>query len=147
MLVSFSISYKTVLYLILCFYFSLKRANVLQFMNSSSFWTNLILMLIRIIIWFNTTLLLIFFLAPGKTNPQPVPVGAQNTSLCFCWPSRANWHLIWEVFKNTQTFKNAFPVLYHLFQKKMRKKVTLREAVYKRNDWGEERKETMSRKL
>lgn len=147
MLVSFSISYKIVLYLILCFYFSLKRSSVLQFMNSSSFWTNLNFNAHQKYYVLQHNFASHFFLAPGKTNPQPVPVGVQNTSLCFCWPSWANWHLTREVFKNTQTFKNAFPVLYHLFQKKMGKKVTLREAVYKRNDWGEERKETMGRKL
>lgn len=85
MLVNFNIAGKTVLYLILCFYFLLKRSNVLQFMNSSSFCTNLKFKAHQNYYVVQQSFASHFCLAPVKvkTDPQPVPVKAQNSNLCF----------------------------------------------------------------
>ena len=123
--VNFNIACKSVLHLILCFYFLLKRSNNLQFVNSSSFWTNL---------KFNAHLNYYvvphnfashFCLASGivKTNPQPIPVGAQNANLCFSVTTMNQLASKLDELKDAQPLKNASPMLCYLFQKKVRKKV------------------------
>lgn len=130
------------MYLVLCFYFLLKRSSVLQFTNLSSFWTNLKLTPIRIIVRFNTTLLFIFAWRQSKwrqTHSQFL--WGHKTSICVSlWPPQANWCLTWAVLKNIQPFRNAFPMLCHL-RKKVRKRVRSGEAVRKGSDWGEKKKD------
>lgn len=128
MLVNFSIYVFT--------YYS-KRSSVLKLTNSSSLWTNSKLMPIRIIMWFNTTLLFIFVWrsVKVKTNPQPVPVGAQNINLCF---SMTTTGYLYQPGKSSRTLNYLWmPSLHYvtLIRKKGRK--TVRSgAVRKESDWG-----------
>lgn len=115
----FNISCKSALHLILCFYFLFKRSNDLQFMNSSSFWTKLKFNAHQnyYVVQHNFASHFCLALVIVKTNPQPIPVEAQNTNFCFSVTLMDQLTSKLEVLKNTQPLKNAFPMLCYLFQK------------------------------
>lgn len=132
----------------LCFYLLLKRSSVLKLTNSSSFWTNLKLMPIRIIMWFNTTSLFIFVWRQSKwrkTHSQFL-LGHKISICVSLWPPQANWCLTWEVLKNTSLFMNAFPTLYHLNQKKSEEDSEIRGSS-KEREWLREKKTVVTKDL
>lgn len=94
MLVNFNITYKTVLYLIVCFYFLLKRSD-LQFMNSSPFWTNLSFKSHYNYYVIQHNFASHFCLMPVivKTKPTASSWGAKNTNLYSSVATMGFWHL------------------------------------------------------